>query len=299
MGEFFSIASALCWAVALLLFRVAPAAPDQLNLFKNSLALLCLLFTLPWIEEARWLWSGDALLRLALSGAVGIGIADTLFLSALKRLGATGAAIVECTYPIFVITLSFFWLSEPLSLAFLGSAALIIFGVGLAAIGPQAEGAVEKKVRSGRLSDEHHALLLGVASMALMAFGVLIAKPVLDENELCSVTTARLFWGIVAQSAWLLLSGRRAAFSILRPSMRWRSLAAPAFLGTYVAMLLWLAGMKYATLSLSTALSQLAPIFTLFLARVFFKEPLGARRLLGASCATLGTIAALLTGSGN
>ena len=122
-GATASILSALSWATALLLFRAAPASAGELNLFKNSFSLVCLLLTLPWIDDARWLWSSEESIRLAISGGLGIGVADTLFLRALQRLGATGAAIVECTYPVWVILLSWLLLGEVMSGTFIASAA--------------------------------------------------------------------------------------------------------------------------------------------------------------------------------
>ena len=61
-----------------------------------------------------WLW-GEALLRpvpfddyllVLVSGALGIGIADTLFFKCLNTLGAGLTAIIDCLYSPFTIGLS-------------------------------------------------------------------------------------------------------------------------------------------------------------------------------------------------
>ena len=66
-----------------------------------------------------------------------------------------------------------------------------------------------------------------------------------------------------------------------------------ALLGTYVAMILWLGGMKYGTASRAALLNQSATIFVLVLSRIA-GEVVPARRWLGAAIAVGGVLAVLL-----
>ena len=68
----------------------------------------------PWYDAAA----------LVASGAVGIGVADTLFFRALNLLGASRSAVVECGYTPAVVFFSILFLGEALALSFLVNAVL-------------------------------------------------------------------------------------------------------------------------------------------------------------------------------
>ncbi|OQY52296.1 MAG: hypothetical protein B6245_23770, partial [Desulfobacteraceae bacterium 4572_88] len=70
----------------------------------------------------------DYLLALA-SGALGIGIADTLFFKSLNLLGAGFSAIIDCQYSPFTIGLSVLWLRDHLSLLQICGAIMIVSAV--------------------------------------------------------------------------------------------------------------------------------------------------------------------------
>ena len=65
-----------------------------------------------------------------------------------------------------------------------------------------------------------------------------------------------------------------------------RQLALPgAVLGSFVALLLWLAGMKYATAGVAAMLNQTSTIYILVLASLFLREPFTRRKLAAAMLA--------------
>jgi drug/metabolite transporter (DMT)-like permease len=65
-----------------------------------------------------------------------------------------------------------------------------------------------------------------------------------------------------------------------RPSREWRVLVPAAVIGAYLAMVLWIAGMKYTFASTASVLNQTSAIFTLILATVFLRERLTVRKSL-------------------
>ena len=128
-GESLALITAVVWAIAVILFKKSGESvhPIGLNLFKNVLAVTLFIPTLWAIEgyvfrPAPWQDYG----LLLLSGALGIGVADTLFFHCLNRLGASLTAIVDCFYAPFIIGLSMVWLGDTLSwLQFLGVVLII------------------------------------------------------------------------------------------------------------------------------------------------------------------------------
>ena len=134
-GEFYSTLCALVWAVAVVLFRKTGEfmQPAVLKLFKGTVGLVLFLFSMLILGKsffpaensmADW-WV------LLISGAIGIGIADSLFFSALNRLGTGRLAIVDSLYSPFVFICSIIYLTEPLtpwlfaSMGLMGAAILL------------------------------------------------------------------------------------------------------------------------------------------------------------------------------
>jgi len=288
-GEFYSTACALTWAVAVVLFRKSGehVPPVALNLWKGSvglvmfaasMALLGMPFAPPEASLADWL-------VLLGSGALGIGIADTLFFGALNRLGAGRLAIVDCLYSPMVLICSMAYLAEPLG-------AYLLPGMGLMVVAILVGTLERGRTAGSSTTDGRRALrvgvLLGVLSQLFMAIGVVAVKPILDHSEIWWATTVRLAGGWAFLAVQGMLPAHRAAVrAAFRPSRVWRVSLPAAVVGTYLSLILWLLGMKYTTTTTASVLNQLSTIFMIVLATLFLREPLTWRKavavLLGFS----------------
>lgn len=294
LGEALALGAAVCWSTSVILFRRSEAIPPLgMNLFKNVLAVALLGVTLPVLgigldlERPAAEWA-----RLAVSGVLGIAIADTATFAALRRLGPGLLAIVDCAYSPVVIALSVAFLDERLGPAFLVGAALVVGGVLWATGSPSgavgAARAAERR-RTGR------GAALAVFGIACMGVGVVLAKRPLERGHLVEVTFVRLVAGAIAQLAWIALvpSARGAALAALRPSATWRTLLPASVLGSYVSLLLWLGGFKWGDASVAAVLNQTSSVFMLLLARFALGERLGRRRAVGAAAALAGAAVVL------
>lgn len=293
-GEFSATLCGLLWAVAVILFKKSgeQVPPVVLNLFKGTVGLILLLatmliFGLPLFpagaSRADWI-------VLLVSGIIGIGIADSFLFAALNRLGAGRNAIVDCLYSPLVILCSIIYLSEPLSpwlfVAIGGMIAAILIGTWNPAHVSDPDEL--KAIRRG--------VLLGAVSQLLMAIGIVMAKPVLDTAEPWWATTVRLVGGW----AFLVVHGlmpahRRATIRAFTPSRQWWLTVPAAVIGTYLALIFWILGMKYTYTTIASVLNQLSTIFMLILATLFLKEPLTWRKALAIA---IGFSAGVLAGIG-
>lgn len=290
-GEFFALATAMTWASAVILFKKSgeKVHPIGLNQFKNILAILLLIPTMLALSRPFFphVSITDYLVLLA-SGALGIGVADTLFFHSLNILGAGRSSIVDCLYSPFIIGLSVLWLGESLDVM-QGLGAVLIISAVLAITG-------EKDIRS---IDRLHLLLgvlWGAVSMAMMAVGVVLAKPVLDRDELLWVTLVRLVGGVAVLFVFLMFHPQRRAIvhSVTSAGHRAYTITG-SFIGGYLSMIIWLAGMKYTQASIAAVLNQTSNIFIFVFAALFLKERITGIRA-GAIC--LGIAGALLVGMG-
>ena len=98
--------------------------PVALNLFKNTLGAILIGITLVIIGEpliSSGFVTGEDYMRLIISGIIGIGLADILFLHSLNIIGAGISALVGTVYSPFVILFAYLLLGEQLSaIQFLG-----------------------------------------------------------------------------------------------------------------------------------------------------------------------------------
>jgi drug/metabolite transporter (DMT)-like permease len=75
----------------------------------------------------------------------------------------------------------------------------------------------------------------------------------------------------------------------------WLKLGAAAFVGQFLAMVLWLAGYKYTSASVAAVLNESASVFLVVLAALWLREPLTRRGIVGVAL-TFGGIACMLLG---
>ena len=289
IGEMCSIASALAWSGGVIIYKRLgeTLAPLQLNLLKNLIVLAAIVPTLALMPDFAWPslpW--PALALTLLSGALGIGVADTLYFRALNTLGAARVGIIGNLYSPFVIALSFAFLSERLNA--LQGVGFVLVSAGVLLVSGQRAGKplAPEQLRRG--------LLYGIAAIGLMAVAIVMVKRVLEGQPLLWVVALRLLGGALALGVLFVWRGERLLpLPGSAPRLRWRVLLAGALLGQYLSMLLWLAGYKYTKASVAAILNESASIFIVLLAWLFLHEGMNARKLAGVSC-TLSGVACML-----
>lgn len=285
-GETYSLLSAVVWAVAVILFRksgdVVP--PRALNVFKNTLALALVALTMlavgsrfapPERTASEWL-------ALLVSGALGLGIADSLVFAGLNRLGASRFAVVDCSFTPWIFLCSSLYLHEELGVLKLAGAALVGCAVVVGTIETKTPETKEgpEVLERGRLAA---GVLFGLSAMLVMAIGVVIAKPVLSLSTVDAwwAIGVRLAGGVLTSALIALACGdRRALGHAFAPGPHWRLMVPASVIGTYFSMCLWILGIKFTQVTISSVLNQTCTFFTLILATVFLGEKLTARRVV-------------------
>jgi DME family drug/metabolite transporter len=67
-----------------------------------------------------------------------------------------------------------------------------------------------------------------------------------------------------------------------------------SLLGTYIALMFWIGGMKYAPASIASALNQTSNIFVFIFAAIFLKENITRRKVVGMVMAAIGVFLIML-----
>ena len=160
-------------------------APFALNLIKNAFILPLFLLTI--LLYQGWEWPQMPLrdwLLVLVSGFLGIAAGDTLYFRALNMIGPGRLAAAQTLYSPFVILLALAFLGEHLRLGQIAGVVLVLAGIGLVTY-----------TRAGTQLDPRR-MLVGAAwavlAVFLMALGVVIAKPMLEQHDFLWVVTLRI-----------------------------------------------------------------------------------------------------------
>ena len=286
LGEICALLAPMAWAVALILFKRTEGAPPlALNLFKNTFGVVLLSATMVALGIAvptdR---SVEDWARVIGSGVLGLAVADTFLFEGLKRIGAARFALVDTTYAPMIVLLSWVLFGEAPTTAIVGGGAAVVVGVTVASVDPR-----DLKFSGGR------EIAIGMVSAFLAVLGtataVLIAKPVLVNSDLIEITWTRLTAGLTAMILWAAATGKlREATTAFRPGTDWKTLVPASFFGTYLSLIFWLGGYKWAPAAVAAVLNQLATVYILVLARVFLRERIAPRQAVGSLVAATGAL---------
>ncbi|MBU0640495.1 MAG: DMT family transporter [Planctomycetes bacterium] len=301
-GESCALLAALAWGFAVVLFKRSgeEIAPMALNMFKNAVAIVLLALTLavmafaqPNQESLLRLFSPRDLWILAISGFLGITLADTLFFASLNLIGVGLISIVDCLYSPFVIFFSLLLLSEQLSVWHYLGTALILAGVYISSGHAPPHDRTRLQLIVG--------ILLGALAIALMTFGIVIAKPTLERlpqtwSPTLWATLIRMIAGTLILAGYAAVMPRRSQqWAVFRPSPVWKYGVPASVVGGYIAMIAWIAGFQYARASIAGVLNQMSVIFAIILATFFLKEAFTLRKGMAVVLATAGVVLVTLS----
>ena len=289
-GEFFALAASFCWAFSVILLRkpglVLPAF--ELNLFRIVFAVLLLIPTILVMEGWSWpYYSAGELGIVFFSGYIGIAVADTWFLRALNLMGASRTGIVASLFSPFVIILSIFFLGESLRVWQICGFVLVMGGILLVTWQRSRQEADSQHIRRG--------LMYGVGSVFLMAVGVVMVKGILETRPFIWTVQLRLLGGLAGMVLYIAL--RRQHLELARSfsrSLPWVPIVAGSFLGSYLSMILWLAGYKLIPASVASILNESANAWIVLLAWLILHESLGLRKMTGLLMTITGVIIMVL-----
>jgi drug/metabolite transporter (DMT)-like permease len=290
VGEFFALACAMVWAVAVIFFRKSgeTVPPFDLNVFRVAVSSVLLVGTLflldkPLLGQAPW----PDVMILMVSGVIAIAISDTLFHMCLNRVGAGLNSIVDSLYSPFIILFAFLMLDETLGVRQFAGMGLIISGVLLASRIAPPPGTSRSTLVAG--------IFFGVCAMATISFGIVLAKPVLVRSDVLWATAVRQIGALIALVLVTVFHRDRSrVLRGFRPNRSWRFTVPGTVLGSYVSLTLWIAGMKYAATGTAGILNQTSTLFVLVLATLILKEPFSRRKGLSVLLTAGGVLLTVL-----
>ena len=294
-GALAALAAAVCWAASSMLFRSAgmQIQPILLNLYKGiisaallSVGLLC------FPPDASISWPTAWLLLV--SGAIGIGIGDTAFFSALNQLGERQALLLtETIAPPMTLCIGFIVLSE--SFSPMGIFGIFITLAGVAwVLSERASSASPQREQASPKEQVGLVAFLRRYGMALLAaacqsLGAIISRYALTQSDVDPYTSSllRLFGGIAILAIYVLAWRVPVLPRPVRDLRVWRVLCLATLIGTLLGIVLQQTALQLASAAIAQTLIATSVLFVLPM--LFFRgQTVSWRAWMGALVAIAG-----------
>jgi len=286
IGELAALGAALCWTFSAVLYKMALAEtkPVSANVVRcaGTSLILVLVFAMMGKTHVFAGLSAYVVLLASVSGLIGLGLGDTLYMSSLEILGVARAVPITCTYPLFSIVWGYLFASETTTLLVVLGAVAIVFGIWLLAGEKK-----QQEINNGELWRKNRSKGFFFALAAAIAWSVSISlinlavKATASLEQAYAINTLRL----VAVAAFMLAL---VPFSSMKSLVRMMKLKTAVMLlaGGLIAIglgwFLLTTSFIYIPESKAVPISSTTPLFSTLSGVVFLREKVTARIIIGS-----------------
>ena len=292
-GYLAALCSAFLWSIAVVTFKSVSKdlSPFLINSVKNSIAFILFILVFNFLGLPFW-YDGFILndyLIIIVSGILGMGIGDSLFIYALSRIKANQAAIIDTMAPVINYFLSFIILGTILNLSQTIGSLIVIIAILFITY--------ENKLDKNQENVDKIGITLQLIATVTSCYGIVLLKPVLnkvgDSIQLqIWITVFRLLPGMLI--AWIIFfSQKNSMLLLLKIKNRdiLKKMFLGSFLGTFMALSFWIIG--YANIPeppIASIIGQTAVIFITVFSSFFLKEKITVIKSISILVAILGVM---------
>ena len=263
IGEIAALITALCWAVAARMFRILGASFSalSLNLWKGVIAIIGLgIFA--WLNPAPLSMTQAQVIWLLVSGIIGIGIGDTLFFAALRRIGDSQTVLIAETFaPVFTALLAMAWISEWLTWQQWLGIAVVLFSVDMI---------VKNNKRSSDKPVEFSGYWFAGGAAVCQSVGAVVSRDILTSSHATPADAAliRLAGGLIIIVVLMLWSKKRWMPVTNNPVRAWGLLVVASSIGTLLAMYLQMLSFAHTPAAIVQTLFATSVLLSLLVAKL-------------------------------
>lgn len=290
-GDTFALLTALFWALAVLFFKLSESrySPLELNIVKNNVSLLGFALTILFFDHSfllslsPWQWS-----LLVMSSLSGVILGDLFFLLSLKKLGASLQAVVDMLYAPTMILGAYWAYGDQLNSQQALGGVLVLMSVFL----------ISYPFRAAR-EGYGWGFLLGFFSQLSYVVSILLIRDFYNSDNIITITFYRFLIGnIIFMFYWRLKSpqpilGWKGLVQLHLPRPGFQYVILSALLGSFLAVLFWFLGFKYAVAGKVAIYNQMSNLLVVLLALFFLKEKIDLKKSFSL---LLGFLGALIVG---
>lgn len=290
IGELAALGAAICWTVSAVLYKEAlsKAKPISINIMRCACTSMVLVVCLVVIGKLGILkdLSFYAVVIACVSGVIGLGLGDTLYLASLKLIGVARAVPIACTYPLFNLLLAVFLQGETVSVQVVFGSVTIVSGIWLISQEGKAASGLRKKVLVRGVACALATAVLWAVSIDMINTAVTLPEKLSLDHAL-AVNTVR----VLAVAAFLLVSAPVIDRKLGFLKMRRRTLAVLVSGGLVALALGWFFltfSFLHISQSQSVPISSTTPLFATMSGIVFLREKVTAKNVVGSVVIVLG-----------
>ncbi|MGD0159000.1 MAG: DMT family transporter [Candidatus Bathyarchaeia archaeon] len=195
IGEFAALGAAVSWTISALLYKKAlsdakPISANIVRLTLTSVAILVFMVAVGLIGVLTRLPMSVVVLA-SVSGIIGLGLGDTLYMVSLKMIGVARAVPVTCTYPLFNLLWAALFVGESVAWSVALGAVVIVLGVWMLSLEEKGEALdLQRKVLRKGLALALVTALLWSVSIAMMGLAV---KETPNLDDAFAINAVRVF----------------------------------------------------------------------------------------------------------
>jgi drug/metabolite transporter (DMT)-like permease len=292
-GQLAALGTALAWSFSSIFFTMAgrKVGSEVVNRTRLLFAVIFVMIMHLLLEGQIFPFDAEPFRFgwLALSGIIGYLMGDGFLFQAFIMIGPRLSMLLMALAPVFSAVFGYAFFGEKLSAFEIGGMMLALAGIGLVVSDSQPASSA-----GAPLETRHYVLgvVFGIGAAMGQASGLVASRigleggfPALSGNLIRLVTATSVIWIIT-----LLRGQARQGFGQLREHPEaLRSIAGGALVGPSIGVWLSLIALQLTELGIAATLMSLTPIFLLATSRIFFKERISARAIIGTAAAVAGT----------
>ncbi len=282
IGELAALGAAISWTFSAILYRQAlqQTKPISANIIRLSCTSAILLVFLVAIGKLGVLTnlSANVAVLAAVSGIIGLGLGDTLYMLSLKLVGVARAVPITCTYPLFGLLWTVVFSGEAITFGVVFGTVAIVAGIWLLSYEKKDANTVKRQVLIKGVAAALATALLWSVSISMMDLAV-EETPSLDQALVVNVMRASMIGLLLLVFSPIIDRGH----GFLKVS---RKTAATLIVGGLVALGL---GWFFLTFSFTETMASRAipissttPLFSALASVVLLHEKVTARNLVGS-----------------
>lgn len=291
LGELAALGTAISWTVSAVLYRraLSNTKPLQANIVRLGCTSLVLMGFVALIGKLSVFSSLPvySVVLSSLSGLIGLGLGDTLYMVSLKQIGVSRAVPISCTYPLFSLLVAL--VIQPKTVAFevIVAAVAIVFGIWLLTREPESsEGMAQAgfRIRGGLFA-------LGAAVFWALSIAMINSAVTLPETGTLDSALVLNIIRVLSVAVFLLastpLTDRKFSFAkIQRKSLALLTLGGLVALGLGWFLLTY--SFLYIPEAQAVPISSTTPLFAVVSGMIFLKERITVRNVAGTIIIVLG-----------
>jgi DME family drug/metabolite transporter len=281
IGELAALGAAISWTASAILYgkalqQTTPIPANIVRLSCTSAVLLLVLAAAAYVSPS--VLRPQTAVLAALSGIVGLGLGDTLYMVSLKHIGVTRAVPITCTYPLFNLVWAAFLIGEKPTLQLILGALIIFLGVWFLSHENKTDNQRRSRLISWGVAAALAAAILWSISIATMDIAIKQTPRLSDAFVINTIRTAA--------TALLLLTlspiiDRQHNFVRLR-----KKTTATLILGGLIALGVGWFLLAYSFLGIpesqAVPISSTTPLFSTLIGVTLLREKVTPENILGA-----------------